>query len=454
MVETDGEWHTSDNKHASPTWRATHPAPTASTSALPPPRPKACDKGKGRNQEVFVLSDSEDEEEEENRVKRELSPSFYQNMLSAQNSMNSVGTAPPASQVTGGASSNVIDLTLSDDEEEEEAPPPRPAPLPSLKRKADHLDDYDDDSLGDSVDRIVRRARADFDVAAGGGSGSGLGTAVNGGGYSAYGSTNGISGSLYVSRPNPNPAPSSSDSAATNTAASSSPGASNSNGAASYPPFAASPSSLGRIPRPDWAKSPTLSSSTSFATTSSNSRTPFTANPRPLSRQDAHYPLPPPPRPTYPSPRDVLISAAKDVVPHRYRGSPPPPLRPTPSEWRRSSGSTQPTSPVSPTGSSSSPLSPTAGYRTHWAGGGTGFASSGVAFGLGVGASREKGQGFTDDGGRLRADDARQRTGDVLARVAGTGRLNGNASGGGEGGSATQASPSTSPLLGVLRGWM
>lgn len=83
VVENDGQWHTSDNKFASPEWRVTHPA--VEVHHYSPPRessPASVDeeadaKAHAKKQvekqiEILVL-DSDDEEE--GRVKRELSVS-------------------------------------------------------------------------------------------------------------------------------------------------------------------------------------------------------------------------------------------------------------------------------------------------------------------------------------------------------------------------------------------
>ncbi|KAJ7487549.1 PINIT domain-containing protein [Mycena galericulata] len=124
VVEADGEWHTSDNKYGSATWKASHaPAPKASSSprkSLPVKSPSNAPSksvngdpnGKRKALEIVVL-DSDDEDE--GRVKRELSPSF----ASSSSVNRSYGSVPGHSQ-----SEEVIDLTLDSDEEEV---PPRPA---------------------------------------------------------------------------------------------------------------------------------------------------------------------------------------------------------------------------------------------------------------------------------------------------------------------------------------
>ncbi|TFK30316.1 hypothetical protein FA15DRAFT_662259 [Coprinopsis marcescibilis] len=148
IVEADGEWHTADNKYASPTWKATHPyarpsdAP-ASQPTRPPPEANGTqgDKGKQKERhEVYVLSDDDDDGDE---VKREQSPSSYQQSLDR----GSMSSQPPRSQ---SAIEDVIDLTVSDDEDDVDdvddepamaPPPPVPVvPLVSLKRKAPEVD--------------------------------------------------------------------------------------------------------------------------------------------------------------------------------------------------------------------------------------------------------------------------------------------------------------------------
>ncbi|KAJ8595930.1 hypothetical protein M405DRAFT_720521, partial [Rhizopogon salebrosus TDB-379] len=137
IVESDGQWHTSDNKFGSASWMALHPA-TAPSQPSPPrgPSPASVDEEAAakaharKNVEILVL-DSDDEDE--GRVKEELSDSYPMNTLSSPAS-NSLFPAA-ARQPRGG---DVIDLTADSDEEEEE-PQPQPSPVPrsSLeKRKA------------------------------------------------------------------------------------------------------------------------------------------------------------------------------------------------------------------------------------------------------------------------------------------------------------------------------
>lgn len=129
MVEADGEWHTSDNKFGSASWKIKHPPkqpnaaarkPVSSVKALVSETSASSSTGpngtKKPDVEITVL-DSDDEDE--GRVKRELSPSFG-NISSGSQSQSSV-PYPRAG--------DVIDLTIDSDDDE---PPPRN----SGKRKA------------------------------------------------------------------------------------------------------------------------------------------------------------------------------------------------------------------------------------------------------------------------------------------------------------------------------
>ncbi|EPQ60617.1 hypothetical protein GLOTRDRAFT_68408 [Gloeophyllum trabeum ATCC 11539] len=152
IVEADGEWHTSDNKYASPGWKATHPEQAMTvpdtprkpvrrdTMARTPTKTSADmtngasgEKGKAKadNVEILVL-DSDDEDDD--RVKRELSPSA--DGRSSTNGLvqtQSYASIPPRSQSLS-MSQTVIDLTLDSDEE---APPP---PRRPGKRKTSEPD--------------------------------------------------------------------------------------------------------------------------------------------------------------------------------------------------------------------------------------------------------------------------------------------------------------------------
>lgn len=135
IVESDGQWHTSDNKFGSASWMVSHPV-TGPSKPSPPPRgssPASVDEEAAakaharKNVEILVL-DSDDEDE--GRVKQELSDSYQMNALSSPAS-NSLRPAT-ARQPRGG---DVIDLTADSDSDEEPQPPP--APRSSLeKRKA------------------------------------------------------------------------------------------------------------------------------------------------------------------------------------------------------------------------------------------------------------------------------------------------------------------------------
>ncbi len=124
IVEANGEWHTSDDKYASPTWKGTHkPAPPAASPA-PYPKPPvestsssdyvhntSTQEKKQSSGDVLVL---DSEEEDEGEVKRELSPSRRERSL-----------------VNGLMSTQVIDLTIESDEENASVP------SPEKKRKAE-----------------------------------------------------------------------------------------------------------------------------------------------------------------------------------------------------------------------------------------------------------------------------------------------------------------------------
>ncbi|TFK41216.1 PINIT domain-containing protein [Crucibulum laeve] len=130
MVEADGEWHTTDNKYGSATWKALHPvaAPAPPTPRKPPPIVQVAKhthgeqpngKGKAPDHEIFVLDS--DDDEDEGRVKRELSPSYA--------SSGSHSVPQTQTQTETQVAEDVIDLTL--DSEDEEPPMPQ-----SGKRKA------------------------------------------------------------------------------------------------------------------------------------------------------------------------------------------------------------------------------------------------------------------------------------------------------------------------------
>ncbi|KAF8078677.1 PINIT domain-containing protein [Lyophyllum atratum] len=146
IVEADGEWHTSDNKYGSASWKASHPVSTAPIRKPPsvsqpasrsPSKADVNGKAKANNQEIFVL-DSDDEDE--GQVKRELSPS----LASASQSYD--GGSVPQTQ-----SQSVIDLTA--DSDDDEPPPTRQA----AKRKAtDH-----EPSSTSPTEQIWKKSRID-----------------------------------------------------------------------------------------------------------------------------------------------------------------------------------------------------------------------------------------------------------------------------------------------------
>jgi E3 SUMO-protein ligase PIAS1 len=110
IVEANGEWHTVDDKYASPTWKGTHkPAPPVHS---PTPHPNPGVESTGPSDHVHSTSSQEkqqnlgdvfvldSEEEDEGEVKRELSPSRRERSL-----------------VNGLPSTQVIDLTIESDDE-------------------------------------------------------------------------------------------------------------------------------------------------------------------------------------------------------------------------------------------------------------------------------------------------------------------------------------------------
>ncbi|KAF5355712.1 hypothetical protein D9756_003722 [Leucocoprinus leucothites] len=123
IVEADGEWHTTDNKYGSASWKAKNPvvAPqTPKREESPPPvklEPEVGSiklNGQQKTDVSYILLSDDDEDE----VQKELSPS-----RSANRSINST----PQHQ-TQRKAPNVIDLTLDSDDDE-------PAPVQSGKRK-------------------------------------------------------------------------------------------------------------------------------------------------------------------------------------------------------------------------------------------------------------------------------------------------------------------------------
>ncbi|KAI0094836.1 PINIT domain-containing protein [Irpex rosettiformis] len=152
IVEPDGQWHTADNKFASPEWKIAHPP--ANVGSLPPTparrRSPSLVKAvtNGDNHRIgpvaseIVILDSDDEEE--GQVKRELSPSVPR---TGGSSLASVGSLPPRSQ-TG--ESDVIDLTLDSDDDD----PPVHA-SPPKKRKVD------DQEVISPTEQVWKKSRAD-----------------------------------------------------------------------------------------------------------------------------------------------------------------------------------------------------------------------------------------------------------------------------------------------------
>lgn len=141
VVENDGQWHTNDDKFASPEWRATHPV--VALSHYSPPRessPASVDeeadaKAHAKKQVEILVLDSDDEDE--GRVKRELSISHSVGSSSVLKSVP-LRTVPAAQE---SHQEDVIDLTAdSEDEQPRSQSSSQPQPQssrPSVeKRKA------------------------------------------------------------------------------------------------------------------------------------------------------------------------------------------------------------------------------------------------------------------------------------------------------------------------------
>ncbi|EDR14963.1 uncharacterized protein LACBIDRAFT_300609 [Laccaria bicolor S238N-H82] len=130
IVESDSEWHTSDNKFGSAKWKAVHP-PAVEVSSIQkppsPPRPSSAEEGKAKanDVEIFVL-DSDDEDEDQ--VNRQLSPSYRDS--SSSQTFNSTLPSVPSTQ----RAEDVIDLTV---DSEDDGPPVLPRPQ---KRKASNAE--------------------------------------------------------------------------------------------------------------------------------------------------------------------------------------------------------------------------------------------------------------------------------------------------------------------------
>lgn len=118
MVEADGEWHTSDNKHHSPGWKAAR-QPIAPSPTKSPPKPvvhtPAAPHPRQSNVEIVVLDDSDDSDTEPASRSKGVSQS---------------------SEPRNGLAETVIDLTLSSDEDE--SPPPPPPRANGKRKEPDH----------------------------------------------------------------------------------------------------------------------------------------------------------------------------------------------------------------------------------------------------------------------------------------------------------------------------
>ncbi|KAH0838266.1 miz zinc finger protein [Lanmaoa asiatica] len=141
MVENDGQWHTGDDKFASPEWRATHPVVASDHySPLRESSPASVDeeadaRAHAKKQVEILVLDSDDEDE--GRVKRELSISHSVGSSSVPKPVP-LRTVPVAQE---SHQEDVIDLTADSEDEQprsQSLSQAQPQPLrPSVeKRKA------------------------------------------------------------------------------------------------------------------------------------------------------------------------------------------------------------------------------------------------------------------------------------------------------------------------------
>lgn len=202
IIEPDGEWHTEDNKYASPGWRSLQQSEAASSKANTPAEEKPSPNllngsasngtttyaqretqaseearaGSSRMQEVVAVDDSDDDDDEpplkqitrpavrrilsgntneSGSVDRLLEDALNQPSANASRSSDSThGSAAPAA-----AAEPVIDLTLTDDEEELAGPvlPSWAADIPALA-KADKRE-RSMSSMLEAEDRVALRRR-------------------------------------------------------------------------------------------------------------------------------------------------------------------------------------------------------------------------------------------------------------------------------------------------------
>ncbi|KAI9065812.1 hypothetical protein FKP32DRAFT_1646795 [Trametes sanguinea] len=162
IVESDGQWHTEDNKYGSAEWLAAHPPaakPAAPIKRAPSPiKPptngvNGMDKPRPSNAEIVIL-DSDEEDEDEGRVKRELSPSTDSMRLPRSSQSISIGgSQPPRSQTSRSQAADIIDLTLDSEDEE---PPPRPPPVVPVSQKRKAMDD-----LPSPTEQIWKKSRTE-----------------------------------------------------------------------------------------------------------------------------------------------------------------------------------------------------------------------------------------------------------------------------------------------------
>jgi hypothetical protein len=174
MVEADGEWHTTDGKHASPAWKLSHPspkkpaAPTAAMSSLHLEEKKpdiqtlsaSISASTLPKVEVFVLDSDEDDDEDYARV---------------NSSRSSVSVPLTTRRISQPA---VIDLTL--DSDDDGSPPPRspvrPSQINGKRKESDTNGDAGPSKRMRSTDPSSHSSPSNAESSrAGGGSGNGGG---------------------------------------------------------------------------------------------------------------------------------------------------------------------------------------------------------------------------------------------------------------------------------------
>jgi len=142
VVENDGEWHTIDDKFASPGWRATHPGvasqrPSPPRESSPGSVDEEADAKAVVKKQVEILVLDSDDDEDEGQVKRELSVSY-------SIGSSSVPKAVPLPPMPIAHPEDIIDLTADSEDEQprtqsssqSQAQPAQPPRTLVEKRKA------------------------------------------------------------------------------------------------------------------------------------------------------------------------------------------------------------------------------------------------------------------------------------------------------------------------------